>query len=133
MLVRGMRVLGQRQRIFLNMATTVVRISAIFCASSHQTLQRGPGNTCTCSGLDFSREALSLENRTILWAIYAYLLSQREMLICFTEKFASRRRHCIFQGSSKPILCSGVTHILSSRIVEESLEKKTQNTQSLSL
>lgn len=71
MLAEDIRLLGQRQRIFLNMSIAIVRISAFSYASSlspsfHTTLQRGPGDSYVYCGPHFSKDALSLGNSDFL-------------------------------------------------------------------
>lgn len=50
----------------------------LLTSNSHRAIQRGPGDTCTYTGLHYKRKTLSLGNLNILWALDACPSLQRQ-------------------------------------------------------
>ena len=110
------RLLGQRQRIFLNMLIAIVRILAFSYASSlspssHTTLQRGPGDSCVYSRPHFSKDVLSLGNSDVLkQVVCTYLLFPKGNLnslywaICLQEILYLPRQKANLLWSNTPNL-----------------------------
>ena len=96
MLVEETSLLGLRLKILSLSATSVARVSKLFCVStlspkSHNITWKGSGDTCVHSGLYYQGEILSLEKTSVMvnkhfcFSLCWETLSLSPKTVCYTN------------------------------------------------